>query len=121
MYLDDNKVTLIKKLKKIHPEGGYVLTAAAELTTEDYSVEALISDMRFLNESGYIDLKYCDAKELCLRVTAKGVDFLESLSDDADQASSDGVKYFKYVFLGSFSGAVAAFLLVVVILSVYYR
>ncbi len=120
MYLDDNKINLIKKLKKLYPESGYVLANVDELTDENYCIDNLISDVRFLNESGFIDLKYCDAKELCLRITAKSIDFLSSLNIETDLPTLDDIKYFKQAFIGAFIGAIAAFTLIVAIITVIY-
>lgn len=120
MYLDENKINLIKKLKKLYPESGYVLASVDELLEENYSIKDLTGDVRFLNESGFIDLKYCDAKELCLRITAKSIDFLSSLDIEPDLPDLDDVKYFRQAFIGAFIGAIAAFLLIVAILSVIY-
>ena len=120
MYLDENKINLIKKLKKLYPESGYVLASVDELLEENYSIKDLTGDVRFLNESGFIDLKYCDAKELCLRITAKSIDFLSSLDIEPDLPDLDDVKYFRQAFIGAFIGAIAAFSLIVAILSVIY-
>lgn len=122
MYLDDKKSDLIKKLKEVCGDGKFKLVSVKDLTGEDYTQENLFRDVRFLSESEYVDLRYCDCDELCLRLTAKGMSYEDSAEDSLENTDAcDQKEQFYYAFMGAFcGGAVVTLLFLFVMFIVKY-
>ena len=87
--LDKRTSSLISKLDKLCDNGAYKVFDLNELATTLKSKEdALKSDLNYLKDYGYIDIKYSDESVVCLAVLPKARAEKENLEDKAFTSKS---------------------------------
>ncbi len=73
--------------------------------------EKAIETIKYLNALNYVNLRYLDDASFCLTATQKAISYEEENKREKAFLSRRNAQYFKWSFLGGFSGSLVAVLI----------